>query len=130
MDYDINISDFEKNKTKSQKSCEKLFYDPPEVTTESLSQILPARAKFAKIFSIRKSSKELPSVGIMLRKFVDVAFVPLATSTQEVCYLTKLFFGTSLYKRMIKNFVLSLFKYRYFKMFHVKHCFSTSFPQV
>ncbi len=105
MDYDIDISDFEKNKIKSQKSCEKLFYDPPEMTTESLSQILPARAKFAKIFSIRKSSKELPSVGIMLRKFVDVAFVPLATSTQEVCYLTKLFFGTSLYKRMIKNFV-------------------------
>ena len=105
--YDICIDQLESNKLQNLNSYESIFVNPPNaaLSLEGFQQLLPPMMKFGRIFRLRKNKVDYNQNGILLRQTIGTALVPLVNTTEEIAHITKLLFGTVLYKRMMYNWI-------------------------
>lgn len=83
-----------------------LFRDIPDCYgVEAYMQILPPSIKVCRIFKLRDNPTELPKKGMPIKKFTNVAVLPIVTNSFDVCNTVKLLFGTTTYKTYFKNYI-------------------------
>ena len=108
ISYDMpTISEYDKQKLQSLENCDSLFVSPPNASIgiEAFQQLLPPMMKFGRLFRLRKDKTDYSQNGMLLRQVIGTALVPLVPSPEEVAHVTKLLFGSSLYKRMMYNYI-------------------------
>ena len=107
LKYDMSIDQFELHKLKTLKSHESIFVNPPNAALglEGFQQLLPPMMKFGRIFRLRKDKVSYNQNGMLLRQTIGTALVPLVNTPEEIAHVTKLLFGSGLYKRMMYNYI-------------------------
>ena len=105
--YDVSVDPFELNKLSRLKQHDKIFVTPPNAAlgVEGFQQLLPPMMKFGRIFRLRKDKVSYTQTGMLLRQTIGTALVPLVSSPTEIGHVTKLLFGSGLYKRMMYNYI-------------------------
>ncbi len=114
--YDSCVDEYEKYKLKNLKSLESVFVNPPHSkairSVEAYQQVLPPVMRMGRIFRLRKSKDGYQTNGILLKRFIGMALLPLVDSPSKLGHLVKLLFGVNMYKRMMPNYVFPR-KYTY-----------------
>lgn len=114
--YDSCVDEYEKYKMKNMKSLESVFINPPHSkairSVEAYQQVLPPVMKMGRIFRLRKTKEAYQANGILLKRFIGMALLPLVDSPSKIGHVVKLLFGTNMYKRMMPNYVFPR-KYMY-----------------